>query len=46
MTPSGFGSIEDPAFSAWLLIFFKGSGEQIIVALTYRDSVDVIRASK
>ncbi|HEV7998056.1 MAG TPA: hypothetical protein VGP52_17555 [Stellaceae bacterium] len=28
---------DDPTFSVWLLIFFKGIGEQIILALTWRD---------
>ena len=29
---------DDPAFSVWLLIFFKGTGEQIILAHTQRDT--------
>ena len=28
---------DDPAFSVWLLIFFKGTGEQIVLAHTRRD---------
>jgi hypothetical protein len=28
---------DDPTFSVWLLIFFKGTAEQIIVAHTRRD---------
>jgi len=29
---------DDPVFSVWLLIFFKGTGEQIILAHTQRDT--------
>ena len=31
---------DDPAFSVWLLIFFKGTGEQIVLALTQRDTAE------